>query len=41
MSAACRKTVDRPIVLCLNLKTLFTGSHYVPNFINIVRIYVF
>ena len=39
MSAICRKTVDQPIVLSLNLKTLFTGSHYVPNFL--VRIYVF
>ena len=32
MLAVCQKTVDRPIVLSLNLKTLFTGSHYVPNF---------
>ena len=39
MLAVSRKTVDRPIVLSLNLKTLFTGSQYVPNFI--VRIYVF
>ena len=39
MSAVCRKTVNRPIVLSLNLKTVFTSSHYVPNFI--VRVYVF